>query len=80
MVSGIAYMCYFYGLANINTGTGSLIYFVKPVLAAFISVLVLHETLSGYFYAGTAIILAGLGIVNIKLFNPIIIGLFRKTG
>jgi drug/metabolite transporter (DMT)-like permease len=70
MVSGIAYMCYFYGLANINTSTGSLIYFVKPVLAAIISVLILHESLSMYFYAGTAIILAGLAVVNIKLLSP----------
>ena len=66
-VSGIAYMSYFYGLANVNTSTGSLIYFVKPVLAALFSVIILHESLSVRFYAGTAVIIAGLVVVNARL-------------
>lgn len=66
-VSGIAYMSYFYGLANVNTSTGSLIYFVKPVLAALFSVIILHESLNTRFYAGTAVIIAGLAVVNAKL-------------
>jgi drug/metabolite transporter (DMT)-like permease len=66
LVSGIAYMCYFYGLANVNTSTGALVFFVKPALAALFSVLVLHETLKTNFYIGTVIILAALTIVNLK--------------
>jgi drug/metabolite transporter (DMT)-like permease len=66
IVSGIAYMSYFYGLANVNTSTGALIYFVKPVLAALFSVIILHESLSAYFYTGTAVIIAGLAVVNMK--------------
>lgn len=66
VVSGIAYMSYFYGLANINTSTGALIYFIKPVLAALFSVIILHETLNASFYTGTAVITGGLAVVNAR--------------
>ena len=66
IVSGVAYMSYFYGLANVNTATGSLIYFIKPVLSAVFSVLILHESLNGRFFAGTAVIIASLAVVNIR--------------
>lgn len=62
MVSGIAYMSYFYGLANVNTSTGALVFFVKPVLAAVFSVIILHESLNARFYIGTAVIIAGLAM------------------
>lgn len=76
VVSGIAYMCYFYGLADVNTSTGALVYFVKPALAAVFSVLILHETLNANFYIGTVVILAAMVIVNYKQF----FGFSRKAG
>jgi drug/metabolite transporter (DMT)-like permease len=68
LVSGVAYMCYFYGLSMVNTSAGSLVFFVKPVLATAFSVLILHETLNVYFYLGTLIILTALLVVNLKQF------------
>jgi drug/metabolite transporter (DMT)-like permease len=66
VLSGIAYVCYFYGLSNVNTSTGSMIYFIKPIVVAVISVKVLHESLNINFFIGTFIIILGLIIVNHK--------------
>lgn len=68
LTTGVAYMLYFYGLAHVNTTSGALIYFLKPVMAAIFSVIILHETLNLNFYLGTLIILAALIIVNFKQF------------
>lgn len=68
LTTGIAYMFYFDGLANVNTSSGALVYFLKPVLAALFSVLILHENLKLNFYLGTLIILSALAIVNYKQF------------
>ena len=65
-VSGLAYMLYFYGLANINTSAGALIYFIKPALAALFSVFLLEEKLTLNFHLGTVVILVGLTIVNYR--------------
>jgi drug/metabolite transporter (DMT)-like permease len=74
LVSGIAYMCYFYGLQNVPASVGSLTFFAKPVLASIIAVILLHERLSFNFYIGTLIIILGVCIVN---FYPF--GLFRTS-
>lgn len=68
LVSGIAYMCYFYGLSHLPASTGAMVYFGKPALAAFFSVLLLGESLSPNFYIGTFVILVGLAVAN---FNPV---------
>jgi drug/metabolite transporter (DMT)-like permease len=76
--SGIAYMCYFYGLANVNTSSGALVYFLKPVLAAVFSVIALQETFNANFYLGTILILAALAVVNFSQFwGAIHHGLFK---
>lgn len=69
-VSGIAYMCYFYGLAHLPASTGAMIYFGKPALAAFFSVLFLGEKLTNHFFLGTAIIILGLTAANSKILLP----------
>jgi len=74
-VSGLAYMCYFYGLENMHTGSGTLVYFIKPVLASLIAVLLLGERLTANFYAGTCVIFAALLWGNYETIR----GLFAKS-
>jgi len=68
-------MCYFYGLENMHTGSGTLVYFIKPVLASLIAVLVLGERLTINFYAGTCVIFAALFWGNYETIR----GLFPKS-
>ena len=68
-VTGLAYLFYFMGLEKVSASAGSLVYFLKPVLASIFSVIVLHETLRVPFYTGTAVILIGIGAVNFNRFK-----------
>ncbi|HOJ79062.1 MAG TPA: EamA family transporter [Bacillota bacterium] len=71
-VSGLAYMCYFYGLRSINTSAGSLIYFVKPPLATLFSIVIVKETVSVHFFIGTIVILFGLVIISFERFSEML--------
>jgi drug/metabolite transporter (DMT)-like permease len=64
VVSGLAYLFYFIGLENVDASTGSLVYFLKPVMASVFSVIILHEVLKPAFFIGTAVVLLGIGAVN----------------
>ncbi len=69
-VSGIAYLTYFKGLSIIGAGKGSMVFFLKPVIASFLAFIFLHESISQQFIIGTLCIMAGIFIsLNFKLFN-----------
>lgn len=59
-VTALAYYCFLYGLQHLPAGTGSLIFFVKPVLASLLAFLILHEPITLLFGIGGAIIILGL--------------------
>lgn len=44
MVTGVGYLFYFIGIKNSDATTGSLTFFIKPVIAPILAVLILHET------------------------------------
>ena len=44
MVTGIGYLFYFIGIKYSDATTGSLTFFIKPVIAPVLAVLILHET------------------------------------
>ena len=44
MVTGVGYLFYFFGVKYSDATTGSLTFFIKPVLAPVFAVLILHET------------------------------------
>lgn len=60
MVTGIAYWTYFKGLPIMGASSGSLVFFVKPVLASVIAILFLKESASINLFLGTFIIIAGI--------------------
>lgn len=62
-VTGIAYLTYFKGLSIIGAGKGSMVFFVKPVLASIIAIVFLKEEPSLFLAAGTLLILVSIVLV-----------------
>lgn len=63
-VTGIAYYTYFLGLTYINAGVGSMIFFIKPILASVFASIFLSEKISINLILGTLVILLGIIIVQ----------------
>jgi len=59
-VTGLAYYFYFLGLTRIGAGSGSMVFFLKPVLASFFAWFFLKEKITIELVAGTIIILFGI--------------------
>jgi drug/metabolite transporter (DMT)-like permease len=72
LVTGFAYLTYFKGLSDLGASKGSMIFFVKPVLASIIAILFLKEALTYNLFIGTVLIIGGIVIAiywqNIKAF------------
>lgn len=62
-VTGLAYLFYFAGLSIIGAGKGSLVFFLKPVFAAVLAFIFLHERMNLLSVLGTVIILSGVWIM-----------------
>jgi len=62
-VTGIAYLTYFKGLSILGAGKGSMVFFIKPVLASVLAIIFLKEGMSVFLVAGTALILSGIVLV-----------------
>ena len=56
-VSGIGYYTYFEAIRNSDVATGSIVFFIKPVIAPIFAVLVLKEKILWNTYVGIAFIL-----------------------
>lgn len=63
LVTGLAYLTYFYGLSITGASKGSLIFFIKPILASVIAILFLKEPFSLNLLMGTVLIILGVLIV-----------------
>lgn len=61
--TGAGYLFYFKGLHRIGASKGATVFYLKPVFASILAVLLLGETLSASMIAGTAVILSGLFLV-----------------
>lgn len=62
-VTGLAYLTYFKGLSYIGAGKGSLVFFLKPVLAAILAVLFLKEKINIMIIIGIGLVLSGIWFV-----------------
>lgn len=62
-VTGIAYLTYFKGLSIAGAGKGSLVFFVKPVLAGTIAIIYLNEHATVSLFIGAVLILSGIVMV-----------------
>ncbi|HEX3028894.1 MAG TPA: DMT family transporter [Clostridia bacterium] len=63
LCTGIAYITYFRGLEIVGASKGSLVYFLKPVLASLIAIIFLNEHPSINLFIGTALIICGIFFV-----------------
>ena len=55
-----AYFLYYFGLLNTSLHGGSLTFFLKPVLASVLAIVILKEQTNIYMIAGTLLIFGGL--------------------
>jgi len=62
-VTGIAYFTYFMGLSTVGASKGSLVFFVKPVMASIIAIIFLNEKVSMNLIIGMLLTIAGIFIV-----------------
>lgn len=62
-VTGLAYLTYFKGLAYIGAGKGSLLFFLKPVIATGLAVAFLNEIVNILMIIGMILILLGIWII-----------------
>ncbi|MCX7921290.1 MAG: DMT family transporter [Clostridia bacterium] len=75
LVTGLAYLTYFKGLSMIGASKGSLVFFIKPVLASLIAILFLKEQPSINLFVGTILIVAG---IVITIYWPLMSAKFFK--
>ncbi|MGH9669641.1 MAG: EamA family transporter [Terriglobales bacterium] len=62
--SWIGFTAYIWLLEHVPTSKVATYAYVNPVVAVFLGWLVLHESVDGYIAAGTAVIIAGVALVN----------------
>jgi drug/metabolite transporter (DMT)-like permease len=61
--TAVGYFCFFYALKRVSVAAGSSIFFLKPVLAAFFSFLLLQESFTITYFLGMAISLLSLFVI-----------------
>ncbi|NLW92685.1 MAG: EamA family transporter [Syntrophomonadaceae bacterium] len=66
IVTSLAYYLFLYGLEHLPPGAGSLIFFIKPVLATALAAYLLDESISNLFVLGTLVIIFGLWLYTRK--------------
>ncbi len=62
--SWVGYTAYIWLLAHVPTSKVSTYAYVNPVVAVFLGWLILHEPVSGYILAGSAIVVASVALVT----------------
>lgn len=63
-VTGLAYYCYFKGLSMTDTSLGSMVFFIKPLLAGVLAAITLGEKVTGGLILGTLMVLASIYLVQ----------------
>lgn len=67
-LSGVAYITYMEALKILTASKGAMVFFLKPVLASFLAVVFLGETLSAKTIIGMVLVLAGI-LINFAKIN-----------
>ena len=64
--SGVAFLIFFRLLGRWGATRTSLVAYLLPVVGLVLGALVLHETIDARLVVGTALVIAGIGIVNLR--------------
>jgi drug/metabolite transporter, DME family len=67
LATGVAYLCYGYGLRFLETSTTTTLTLAEPVTAALIATVALDERLTAVGWVGAAIVVAGLSLAGGRL-------------
>lgn len=67
--SCLAYLLYFYLINTWGATRASLVTYIFPVIGLLLGILLLNEEADWHLIAGTVLIVAGIGLVNLKLFQ-----------
>ncbi|TYQ13337.1 UNVERIFIED_CONTAM: drug/metabolite transporter (DMT)-like permease [Acetivibrio alkalicellulosi] len=62
-VTGLGYLTYFIGLSIVGSSRGSMVFFLKPVLASIFALIFLKEQTSIIFISGAVLVLLGVIII-----------------
>ena len=62
--TGMGYLFYFKGLHRVGASKGAAVFYLKPVFATLLAVLLLGERISPMMVVGTSVILSGLFLVT----------------
>ena len=65
--SGLAFLIYFRLLGRWGATRTSLVAYLMPVVGLVLGALVLHETVDARLILGTALVIAGIGLVNMRM-------------
>lgn len=63
LTTGVGYLTYFIGLSIVGASKGSMIFFLKPVLASIFAVIILKESVGIYFLLGTFLVVLGVTVI-----------------
>lgn len=63
IITGGGYLTYFIGLSIVGASKGSMVFFLKPVLASILAVVILKEHVGIYFIFGTALVVLGVTMI-----------------
>ncbi len=69
LLSGIAYLMYFEAMKGIGAARTSVYFFLKPVIASLLAVLLLAETLSALQILAICVIVSGLALSRLQRAN-----------
>jgi len=58
VVTGAGFLLYFLAIKQSNATTGSIVFFLKPVIAPILAVLIIGDVITYNMYIGIALILA----------------------
>jgi drug/metabolite transporter (DMT)-like permease len=64
--SCIAYLLYFYLINNVGATRTSVVTYVMPIIAVILGIIFLNEVLDWRLAVGLALILGGIGVINLK--------------
>jgi drug/metabolite transporter (DMT)-like permease len=62
----VAYLLYFFLIAELGATLASMVTYVFPVVGLVLGVLVLDEVLDARLLVGTALVMAGIGVVSLR--------------
>lgn len=66
LVTGVGYLSYFLAIKYSDATTGSLAFFIKPAIAPFVAIIVLHETIMWNTVVGIVLLISASFVTLLK--------------